>query len=182
MDKDTSDYFKVPPGKIGLYNITDNNQRRDIHTYLEKHHPFIHKTSLTCQTFEREYTTFGRCKSETCHKRGRSPIFRMSYKHRFAENNEDEYYSGLCPECGESSNWECNYDEHETIRKWDNNIIVFGDYFSNYSNRVTKAKCDIINLQQMEEIMKDKELIIIDQPPKQLGKRSLISYIDSCLK
>src|SRR6185312_1163139 len=150
----------IATDKLYFYSVPNNEDRLLIHSYMEKYHTNIFKTSLKC-----EYLGL---KENACYKCNCGDIIKMNYHYGYMENNYDEYYTGTCINCGEDMTYECNMEgpTSKFFHIEENNIILFGnrDIFKSYHNRTSKYKQNIPDKFQFEQILKQNTLYSIEMP------------------
>jgi len=151
--------------------------RKLLHQFLEIKYPKLYKTSLRCEIFKtKECRYYKEC---YCGQK-RIP---MKYHRGIEDNNIDERYSGICPNCDESICWECNYDgpTSEVIYVEHNNIVAIGDYFSNYTRSTNVDFLDNITDEienKLVEMLKGN-VYEIKNPKNSPNKKRLGEYISS---
>lgn len=141
---------------IGLLYVSDRLERKAIHLYLERHHPSIHKISLSCSFFEQESHYLWKCP-------GCSTMILLK------DSDTDTRYASYfntCRRCCESIDWEPCYDDYpKGLYRVNGNVIVFGDALKNYSNRISpqvRMGGEYIPFpDEIDQILKNKKLVLI---------------------
>lgn len=108
----------------------DEEERHIVYNYMSTVYPKLNKSILRVNSLDSEIMHF-RPKHADCYHcdNGRGKL--TNYNYGSLPNNKDEYYSGLCNECGRNVYFEPNYDMPKEVRR--NNVIAFGNWFKGYN-------------------------------------------------
>lgn len=112
--------------------------RKELHLLLEEFVPWVSKTSYKCKNLPKSDDRSTRLRCFNCEN---SKSWPATYHYGCMDNNQDEYYTADCRDCGERTTWEPNYDDHDdVVRLYRNNCIVLGSYFRSYQNNSERVK------------------------------------------
>lgn len=167
----------LPQDKILVINIKDDNDRKLIHQYLETNMT-TKKSSMCCDVFDR-YTRVRFLKN--CYHCNKKNVKLNNYNYGSMENNQDEYWSGQCPKCGENNYYEPNYDNCDNIhRSYENNCIVINiNYTVPNHAKINKEVTD----NEFNLVISKYKYYIIDKPNDlKMKKEKLQDYISSKIK
>jgi len=163
--------------KLCVIAIFDAKDRKTIHQYIENNYE-INKTSLYSKNFD-SCIRFKLIECYYCDYK-QVKLSPKDYHYGEMENNQDEYYSTICPKCNEQIIYEPNYDNNNNIKCIkNNNIIILGSYVQ--FNRPFHATNGVVEFENFEKIINNqstKIFEIISPTIKYLNKYKLQEYID----
>lgn len=149
-------------------------ERKTLHKWLK--HNLIPSAGLVVD-FYPTHTVF----VMPCYECDYKKVHLDKYHYGYMKNNQDEYRSGECPECGTYMTYECNFDDgahRETLR----NAIGIGNYFKSYYRQDLEAYNQIVDDSEIKVLLRGKTIYEINNPAKSLNRTKLGEYISDVLK
>ena len=159
---------------ICVITCDDLTRRKKIHQYLE-HVPKIGHLSLHSEMFPSTQRVFKKCFE--C-----NTLVALEYHRGWMDNNQDEFYGGYCPKCGESNEWECNYDSSDDIIKVrGHNMIIVGHF---HIKKHKHAEEDHITPEEFDELLQNTHIHMIPNHAYSYHrkKHEIETYVDECLR
>ena len=154
--------------KVYIIHCTNRQERKKIHQYFEEKN--ILAASLLVKNLSYKTERYISCFE--CGNRG----VLGTYHRGIMENNIDEYYSGTCPKCGESCDWECNYDGYDSVSCKDSNNVIVLDRMFRGMRRPHHSERGHVSQEEFEQIVNKLGVYTIDQPPVTISKRHRTHY------
>jgi len=145
-------------------------ERIKIHNWVDKQSESIYCIGVWSEIYDVKYLTFINC--FYCDEK----MMLDKYHYGFMKNNKDESVSGECKKCGEFCRIEPNYDDTGyavPIR----NVMVVGPWIERFIKDKKFETTAKVTDDEIEILMKNKELFIIKDPKGNPSRKNLGKYI-----
>lgn len=147
------------PNQICIIHNTNGNDRKRIHEYLEQNYSSIRKMSMLIDSMKYEVRRFIRCPE--C---GVGNLLKHEDYHiGFMLNNEDEFYSIDCCECGNRFMYECNCDNFKGYNIPINNCVICGNIPMDTHTLISNHP-ETINNSEIEQILSHSDIHTVILP------------------